>query len=76
MVVSMGQRQRAMLDEPTKGIAEMRDRWSDMSDILFALGFTYANTTVDYVAQNCANLYYRIKGKFITDYYKRRIQDN
>jgi hypothetical protein len=43
----------------------------DKADILFALGYVFEKVEVDYVAQYMANLYYRVSGRLITDYYKR-----
>lgn len=49
------------------------ERALDISTVLGALGGTYENSHSADLAQDAANLYYRLKGQFVTAFYKRSI---
>lgn len=54
----------------------MTEYWYTMIDIvgiLIALGNQYQRAPFDSDAQAAANLYYRLKGRFVTETYKRKL---
>jgi hypothetical protein len=52
--------------------ANYNNRCFDLSVVLHALGSQWESSPNDATAQDAANLYYRLKGTFVTEYYQRK----
>jgi hypothetical protein len=44
----------------------------DIGDIAFALGHAFRSVYSNSLAQDMADIYYRVTGHFVTDYYTRK----